>query len=139
MIKFKKTHPDAIIPTRATEGSAGFDIHSLDDFEISFGKTRSFDTGISVSIPAGWVGNVEPRSGLAFKHGIQTMAGTIDSDYTGELRILLTCLEYGNGVYIKKGDRIAQLVVTPYMGESMEVEELDETERASNGFGSTGR
>lgn len=139
MIKFKKMHPDAIIPTRATEGSAGFDIYSLDDKKLEHGHCVAFSTGICISIPAGWVGLIKPRSGLAFKASIDSMAGVIDSDYTGEVKVLLTCHDDIILESIEKGDRIAQLVVVPFMGESMEVEELDDTERGANGFGSTGR
>ena len=145
MIKFMKLHEDAIIPKRATDGAAGFDLYALKDGEgaLFCGETIEVDTGISAIIPKGWVGLVKPRSGLAFRYGVDTMAGVIDSDYRGEIKVLLTVLDTSKFCEpIKKDDRIAQLVVVPHMPDSIEIfslDECDETDRGDNGFGSTGK
>ena len=139
MIKFKKLDTAAIIPQRQTGGAAGFDLYALIDEPIILGQGEyvTVPTGIAAAIPAGWVGLVQARSGWAVKNGIIKMAGVIDSDYRGEIAVILT--KAGKGEFhINAGDRIAQLVVTPFMGDSEEVYSLDETERGANGFGSTG-
>ena len=96
-------------------------------------------TGIAMAIPDGFVGLVWPRSGLACKHGVQTLAGVIDSDYRGEIKVALTtCTK--TTMSINQGDRIAQLLIMPVsMLECVEVGSLDDTERAASGFGSTGK
>ena len=139
MIQFKKLEADAIIPKRQTEGAAGFDIHANIEapIELRGGDYVIIDTGIAVGIPAGYVGLIKPRSGWAAKNGVDTMAGVIDSDYRGPMRVILTKHDCGS-FWINPGDRIAQLVVVPYMSECVEVEVLGDTERGVNGFGSTG-
>ncbi len=141
MIKFKKLAVDAIVPARQTSGAAGFDIHAyLGDFEstaVSAGDYVVIDTKIAVAIPAGYVGLIQPRSGWAVKNGIDKMAGVIDSDYRGEIKVILTKHSAGD-FSINHGDRIAQLVVVPAMLDNCTVDELDETDRGAGGFGSTG-
>ena len=141
MIKFKQLAIDAIVPQRQTAGAAGFDIHAyLGDFEstaVSAGDYIVIDTKIAVAIPAGYVGFIEPRSGWAVKNGIDKMAGVIDSDYRGEIKVILTKHSAGEFT-INHGDRIAQLVVLPFMSDSCTVEDLDSTDRGEGGFGSTG-
>jgi dUTP pyrophosphatase len=142
-IKFKKLHPDAVIPTRATDGSAGFDLTIRDFFEGEGSRVTTVYTGITVQIPSGYVGMLMPRSSL-YKSGweLANTIGCIDSDYSGEILIKLK----PNGVSVsdptnraKIGDRIAQLVVVPCLTASEEVSELDQTVRGSGGFGSTGK
>lgn len=128
------------LPAYATKGAAGMDIVSAEDVTIAPGARHPVATGLSVAIPQGYELQVRPRSGLAFKHGITVpnTPGTIDSDYRGELKVLL--INHGPEEFvIARGDRVAQLVVAPVtQGVWQEVEELDATERGAGGFGSTG-
>lgn len=138
MIKFKKLEKDAIIPKAQKEGDCGLDIYSLEDKTIYHCEQESFRTGIACAIPEGFVGVIKPRSGLALKHQLDTRAGVIDSNYRGELVIVLR--NDGLRPYeFKKGDRIAQLLVLPCITESIEVEELDDTNRGKSGFGASGK
>ncbi|KRE33273.1 dUTP diphosphatase [Paenibacillus sp. Soil724D2] len=136
-IKFKKLHPDAQIPTRGTEEAAGLDLYALEDCEIW--DQASIRTGIMCEIPKGYFGKVEARSGLSFKNGIETGAGVIDSDFRGEIGVKLYNSKME--VYVvKKGQRIAQMIIQPYlMCTPVEAEIDTDTERGANGFGSTGR
>lgn len=132
---------DLPLPTRQTTGSAGFDLASAEpDFVLAPGERRLVSTGLAIELPAGMEGQVRPRSGLALKFGITmpNAPGTIDSDYRGELRIILQ-----NGgsapVTIARGDRIAQLVFARYeVPELIDATALEESARGSGGFGSTG-
>lgn len=128
------------LPAYASQGAAGMDIVAAEDVSIAPGDRKAVATGLSVAIPQGYEIQVRPRSGLAFKHGITVpnTPGTIDSDYRGELKVLL--INHGNGHFkIERGDRMAQLVVAPVtQGMWQEVDELDATERGVGGFGSTG-
>jgi dUTP pyrophosphatase len=137
MIKFKRLTNTATILTRATRGSAGFDLYA--DEPALVGKTPTLiRTGIAWSAPEVVCGMVRPRSGLAVKAGIDTLAGTVDADYRGEIGVVLIC--HGREPYrIEPGDRIAQLVVVPVLTEWTEVAELDDTDRGAGGYGSTGR
>jgi dUTP pyrophosphatase len=137
-IKFKRLDKDAQLPTRATEGAAGFDIYCNGFYTIAPSVRCLLDTGIAMAIPEGWCGFVMPRSGLAAKHGIDRLAGLIDSDYRGEVKVSL--INHGESpVEFKKGDRIAQIIFVPVMLASCEVEEFEDTERGAGGFGSTGK
>ena len=140
MIKFKRLTESAVVPMRQTEGSAGFDIYSDHDLaRVHFGQVVVISTGIAVAIPEGFVGLIKPRSGLAVRRGVDTMAGVIDSDYRGEIRVVLTVHSTDIVPFrVEPGERIAQLVVVPVMLESIEVTDLDDTERGESGFGSTG-
>ena len=128
------------LPAYATSGSAGMDVVSAEDVTIAPGARHAVATGLSVAIPQGFEIQVRPRSGLAFKHGITVpnTPGTIDSDYRGELRVLL--INHGSEDFaITRGDRVAQLVLAPVVQAAWsEVEELDATQRGAGGFGSTG-
>lgn len=135
-VRFKKLSPEAIVPTRKTSESAGFDLHSLVDMYIPPGEIRRVPTGIATAIPAGYVGFVKPRSSVFFSGGDSD--GTIDSDYRGEVMMQIRNVTRGN-LRIEKGGRYAQMVVVPFLGDSVEVEELDITERGTGGFGSTGK
>src|SRR6056297_3544273 len=128
MIKFELRNKHAKLPTRATPGSAGFDLYATYGFTLKPGQRHCFDTGVAANIPCGWVGLVQPRSGLALRHGIDTLAGVIDSDYRDSIGAML--INHGNEPYtVAVGDRIAQLVVVPFMGESEQVDSLDDTGR----------
>ena len=128
------------LPAYTTDGAAGMDVVSAEDVTIAPGARHPVATGLSVAIPQGYEIQVRPRSGLAFKHGITVpnTPGTIDSDYRGELKVLL--INHGAEEFaIARGDRVAQLVVAPVtQGIWQEVDELDATERGAGGFGSTG-
>lgn len=139
MFQVKKLVSHAIIPKRATEGSAGLDISSSVDMIIPSHKWLAVPTGISIMVPKDCYARLAPRSGLAFKYGIQVGAGVIDSDYTGEIKVIL--FNHGeNDFTIKTGDRIAQLIFEKiFTDELEEVEELVKTERGAGGFGSTGK
>jgi len=140
-LKFKKLVPHAITPFMATSGSAGFDLTATHAEQLLPGVTAIVGTGISMEIPAGYVGMICPRSGLAAKHAI-TVAnapGIIDSDYRGEIKVLLAN-HATNVQFVSAGERIAQMVIVPVASiEFIEVEDVDETERGAGGFGSTGR
>lgn len=128
------------LPTYATEGAAGMDVLAAEDVTIATGARHAVATGLSVAIPAGYEIQVRPRSGLALKHGITVpnTPGTIDSDYRGELKVIL--INHGAEPFaIARGDRVAQLVLAPVtQARWAEVAELDETTRGAGGFGSTG-
>jgi dUTP pyrophosphatase len=142
-VQIKKLRPDAVVPRYMTEQAAGLDLCAAIDSPIDIAPQQraAVGTGLALGLPRGFEGQVRPRSGLAREHGI-TVAnapGTIDSDYRGEVIVLLVNLG-DRTVRIDKGMRIAQLVVAPVVqAELAEVEELDTTSRGAGGFGSTGR
>jgi dUTP pyrophosphatase len=136
-IEFSKINQAALIPARQTEGSAGFDLHALEPISIWPGEWQKIKTGISAKVPTGCVGLIKPRSSLAARYGLDVLAGVIDSDYRGELIVVM--INFGSERYdVQTGERVAQLVVTPIVTESIEVAWLDDTARGANGFGSTG-
>ena len=137
-LRIKKLTQDAIIPTRGSSASVGYDIYSTDEVVIPPSHRALVGSGLAISLPPGVYGRVAPRSGLAVKNGIQVGAGVVDPDYTGEVKVVL--FNHGDKDFqVKKGDRIAQLVLerceTP---EVEEVTEVEETDRGAGGFGSTG-
>lgn len=131
---------DLHLPTYATDGAAGMDVVAAEAVTLQPGQRHAVATGLAVAIPDGYEIQVRPRSGLALKHGISVpnTPGTIDSDYRGELKVIM--INHGTDDFpIARGDRIAQLVLAPVtQAEWDEVEELDDTARGSGGFGSTG-
>lgn len=135
------TNLDLPLPSRQTTGSAGFDLASAEpDFVLAPGERRLVSTGLAVEIPPGIEGQVRPRSGLALRHGITmpNAPGTIDSDYRGEVRVILQNLGT-EPVTIVRGDRIAQLVFARYeTPELVDATELEQSPRGAGGFGSTG-
>ena len=143
IVEIKKTDNRAMLPKRATEGRAGYDLFALLDEEVLIypGAPVRIHTGISIAMPdSGMVGLVYPRSGLASKFGLipSNCVGVIDSDYRGEIMVSLTNLSR-TAYALKPFERIAQLVFTPVLlPEFREVEALDETDRGAGGFGSTG-
>ncbi|MGA2624381.1 MAG: dUTP diphosphatase [Bacteroidota bacterium] len=134
---------DIPLPTYATEGSSGMDIHAAVEGEMTVkpGETVLVPSGFQLEIPQGFEAQVRPRSGLAIKHGVGILnaPGTIDSDYRGELKIILT--NFGkNDFVIRRGDRVAQLVIAPVVrAQWEEVKSVDRTPRGSGGFGHTGQ
>jgi dUTP pyrophosphatase len=164
-VVFEKTHPDAKLPTKATEGSACFDIYSVEEAIVEFGKVTVVDCGFKVRIPPGYEIVVRPRSGLAFKHGITIVnaPGTIDEDYRGPIKVALSSVNsyhskgssgshnpifgpagkltiWDNRFKISKGDRIAQIALKKVEDyEFVEGSVDNDTERGEGGYGSTGR
>lgn len=128
------------LPAYATSGAAGMDVVSAEDVTLVPGARHAVATGLSLAIPEGYEIQVRPRSGLALKHGITVpnTPGTIDSDYRGELKVIL--INHGAEPFaIARGDRVAQLVLAPVVQAAWdEVAELGATERGAGGFGSTG-
>lgn len=128
------------LPAYATSGAAGMDIVSAENITLRPGSRHAVPTGFAVAIPSGYEIQVRPRSGLALKHGVTVpnTPGTIDSDYRGELKVIM--INHSDDNFpIQRGDRIAQLVLSPVtQGAWEEVNELDDTERGAGGFGSTG-
>jgi dUTP pyrophosphatase len=139
-LKLKRLDPGLRVPFYATDGSVGLDLYAAHAQEVRFGQVAKFPTGIAVEIPPGFEGQVRGRSGLGkLGVGLPNGVGTIDSDYRGEIQVMLVCHQYG-GHYVQRGDRIAQLVIAPVVRAEIEVvEELSETERGEGGLGSTGR
>lgn len=129
------------LPQYQTEGAVGFDLQANESTVIEPGQRDLISTGLYLSIPKGYEGQIRPRSGLAINAGITVLntPGTIDSDYRGEIKIILYNSSTNFTLNINPGDRIAQLVISPIQKvELEEVEELDSTERGEGGFGSTG-
>lgn len=128
------------LPVYATDGAAGMDVVAAEDVTIAPGARHAVATGLALAIPSGYEIQVRPRSGLALKHGITVpnTPGTIDSDYRGELKVIL--INHGHGDFaIRRGDRVAQLVLAPVTRAGwLPVDALDETARGEGGFGSTG-
>lgn len=138
-IKVKRLHPAATLPAYATAFAAGADLCCVEAFTLHPGERKLVPTGLAVEIPPGCYGRIAPRSGLAVKHGVDTLAGVIDPDFRGELKVLLINLG-DQAISFDAGARIAQLITErAASGDFVEVEELSDTERAGGGFGSTGR
>ena len=141
-VKIKKLDPKAKIPVYGSDGAAGADLFALTDgdVEVEPGQTAMIGTGISLEIPDGCAGLVFARSGLASKSGLApaNKVGVIDSDYRGEIKVALHNHSAQTRT-VKRGDRIAQLVIVPFLrADFRESDALSETERAGGGFGSTG-
>lgn len=137
-VRLKKLDPDAAMPIRQTAGSAGSDLSALEDMTIPSGGRGLVRTGIAIALPRGYEAQIRPRSGLALRHGVSAQFGTIDSDYRGELLVLLH--NFGDEDYrVQKGDRVAQLVVAPVADARFVEMVLDDTDRGPGGFGHTGR
>jgi dUTP pyrophosphatase len=128
------------LPAYATDGAAGMDVLAAEDVTLAPGARHAVATGLALAIPPGYEIQVRPRSGLALKHGISVpnTPGTIDCDYRGEVKVIL--INHGAEAFtVRRGDRIAQLVLSPVVRASwLKVDELDETQRGEGGFGSTG-
>jgi len=141
VIKIKKLNEDAIIPKYQTTGAAGFDLHSVEEVTITPGNQKMICIGIAVEIPLNTELQIRPRSGLAASNmlSITNSPGTLDSDYRGEIKVILINHDI-KSFKVMKGDRIAQAVLSPVIqGDIIEVEELSETVRGVGGHGSTGK
>jgi len=140
-VKFKRLSPVAKFPSRATPGSAAYDLYAAETAFIPPGVTVGVRTGLSMEIPEGWKGEIYSRSGLAYDGVVVSNSpGKIDSDFRGEVKILLYNNRNQDIAGIKAGDRIAQFEVNPVHDiEFEEIEELSKSKRGSGGFGSTGR
>ena len=140
-IKFIKLHPDAKPPMYQTDQSVGADLTSIEHVNIEPGQFRLVKTGIAVELPRGTEMQIRPRSGLAFKHGVTVLnaPGTIDTDYRGEVGVLL--INHGTTIFkVCKGDRIAQAILAKaILVNYRQVKELSDTDRGAGSFGSTGR
>lgn len=137
----KRLSDSAIIPKYQTSGSAGFDLHADNNYVFKPGETHLISTGLAFEIPQGYELQIRPRSGLSAKTGLRVVnaPGTVDSDYTGEVKIIMS--NVGNLMeIIDKGDRVAQAVLAPVIqAEIVEIDNINQTERGSAGFGSTGK
>jgi dUTP pyrophosphatase len=139
-LKICRLRPEAVIPERAYSGDAGLDLAACEQVELAPGERATVGTGLAVAIPEGHAGFVQPRSGLAARHGIALVnsPGLIDSGYRGELRVVVLNTDKDSAFTIEPGMRIAQLVIMrlPEV-ELVEVEELPESDRGVRGFGSS--
>jgi dUTP pyrophosphatase len=139
-LPIRRLRPDAVIPARAYDGDAGLDLAACERVELAPGRRATVPTGLAVAIPEGHAGFVQPRSGLASRHGITIVntPGLVDSGYRGELKVVLLNTDAAEPFVVEPGMRIAQLVVVPVPGvELVEVDELPESERGVRGFGSS--
>ena len=139
-VQIRKLRPDAVVPARAYDGDAGLDLAACERVELGPGERALVPTGLAVAIPDGYAGFVQPRSGLAARHGISIVntPGLVDSGYRGELKVILLNTDEEEPFVVEPGMRIAQLVVLPVPGiHLVEVDELPESERGVRGFGSS--
>lgn len=140
MLKVKKLTETAILPTRGSRLAAGLDLYADEDATIHDFMVTAVGTGLAFEIPEGYFGMVCSRSGQVYKHGIQVSnaPGIVDADFRGEVKVLLNCI-YGHRD-VKKGERIAQLLIMPYLDvDCEEAKDLSNTDRGNDGFGSTGQ
>jgi dUTP pyrophosphatase len=139
-LPIQRLRPDAVVPGRAYSGDAGLDLSSCERVELAPGERALVPTGLAVAIPEGYAGFVQPRSGLATKHGISIVntPGLVDSGYRGELLVNLVNTDKREAFVVEPGMRIAQLVILPIPElDLVEVDELPESERGVRGFGSS--
>lgn len=140
-IALKMLDPELPVPSYAHEGDAGADLCAREDVTLEPGQRALVPTGVSLALPAGFVGLIHPRSGLATKHGLTVVnaPGTVDAGYRGELKVTLLNTDATTPIVLKRGDRIAQLVIQRVeRARFIQVQELDDTARGAGGFGSTG-
>jgi dUTP pyrophosphatase len=140
ILRFKRVHPDAVLPAYAHASDAGMDVRSVEDIVVPAKGRALVHTGLVMLLPPGYEAQVRPRSGLALKHGMTVLntPGTIDSGYRGEVGVILANLG-DEDFTVRKGDKVAQIVVAPVTQAVIEeADEIDETDRGAGGFGSTG-
>jgi dUTP pyrophosphatase len=138
-INIKKLSDNAKIPTQGTNFAAGYDLYAAEDTTIVCGTRKLVKTNISMAITTGYYGRIAPRSGLAYKNGIDVLAGVIDSDYRGDIGVILYNTDKDIDFIVKKGDRIAQIIFEAcYSVNFNETNTLDNTVREDGGFGWTG-
>lgn len=139
-VGFKELHVNAILPTYGSAGAAGMDLYAIEETRINPGHRVLMPTGLAVALPEGYELQIRPRSGLALKFGVTVLntPGTIDSDYRGEIKVLLINIS-GTTIIFEAGDRIAQAVLAPVLrADPIWVSAVSDTERGAGGFGSTG-
>ena len=139
-LSIQRLRDDAVVPTRAYAGDAGLDLAACERVELGPGERATVVTGLAVAIPEGYAGFVQPRSGLASRHGVTIVntPGLVDSGYRGELKVILLNTDSSEPFVVEPGMRIAQLVVMQVPDvDPVEVDELPETERGVRGFGSS--
>jgi dUTP pyrophosphatase len=140
-VEIRLLHPAAAAPERSRAGDAGYDLRAVEAFELASGERATVPTGVAIALPPGVAGLVVPRSGLASRHGLSVVngPGLIDPNYRGEIRVVLVNL--GAEPFAgEPGDRIAQLLLVPCLApELVAVDELPDTDRGADGFGSSGR
>ena len=140
-VPIKQLDPELEVPAYAYPGDAGLDLRAAEACVLKPFERRAIPCGIALGLPRGYAGFVLPRSGLAAKHGISIVnaPGLIDSDYRGEVKVILVNLDAENSFAVERGDRIAQLVIMPVPAVTLALaEELTETDRGAGGFGSSG-
>lgn len=149
-LKIKRLTDTAVLPVKAHQSDAGFDICADEDVTINAGETVTVSTGLSIAIPEGYYGRLKGRSGLTAKTLLRVQEGTIDANYRGEIKVIcdiktkvldrvIDGMIYAHNISLKRGERIAQLIIQPLPTvEVVEVDELDDTDRGDGGFGSTG-
>ncbi|MGH2736350.1 MAG: dUTP diphosphatase [Actinomycetota bacterium] len=141
-LEIRRLDPELPLPTYAREGDAGLDLLAATDVTLKPGERAAVPTGIAVAVPEGYAGFVHARSGRALREGLALVnaPGLIDAGFRGELKVIVVNLDPSEPIYIRRGEKIAQLVIHPVMSaELVEVEELPPSERGDGGFGSTGR
>ena len=138
MLRVRRSHPDAVLPSRGSEQSIGYDLTSVENVVIPKGEYRMVDTGIQVEFPDGHYLRIAPRSGLTAKNGIHVGAGVVDRDYRANIKVIL--FNFGSEDFdVRSGMRIAQAILEKAsILEVEEVSDLSSTERGEGGFGSTG-
>lgn len=139
LVKIKKLSENATIPTKGSSGAAGFDLYSCEDYTLKPLERKLFKTGLQMKIPENMYGRIAPRSGLAYKDGLDCLAGVIDSDFLGDVGVIL--INFGDkDKTINKGDRIAQIIFE-YCPDMMfeVVDNIEKTERNEGGWGSSGK
>jgi dUTP pyrophosphatase len=139
-LPIRRLQEDAVVPLRAYAGDAGLDLAACERVELGPGERATVGTGLAIAIPEGYAGFVQPRSGLAAKHGLTIVntPGLVDSGYRGELKVILLNTDSENAFVVEPGMRVAQLVVLEVPGvEPVVVDELPESERGVRGFGSS--
>lgn len=140
-VKIKMLDPDLPVPSYAHPSDAGADLHARESAVLQPSERALIRTGLAIALPHGYVGLVHPRSGLAAKHGITVVnaPGTVDAGYRGEIMVTLLNTDNTNAFEVKRGDRIAQLVIQKVeLAQFEQVQTLDDTARGTGGFGSTG-
>ena len=143
-MKIKLISDKAKVPTKGSNDAAGYDLYTVESYSLSPGERHLFKTGLQIAIDPFFYGRIAPRSGLALKHGIDTLAGVIDADYRGEIGVILINLG-SHAVNINEGDRIAQIIFEQHaaISELTVVDDLDEnikkSSRGKKGYGSTGK
>jgi dUTP pyrophosphatase len=141
-LEVHRLDPDLPLPSYGQEGDAGLDLVAAEDVTLKPGERAAIRTGVAVAIPDGFAGFVHARSGRALREGLAlaNAPGLIDSGYRGEIKVVVVNLDTTEPIYVKRGERLAQLVVQPVANAELnEVDELPSTARGTGGFGSTGR